>query len=173
MKQNYTTLPVLGRSKIPSRIGIRIAYRHFKSILKNLIKYDFVTIHRWRNQGAIEMYTISNILMPFLDRKCHWEKCTMQYKVKYSHRWQRLWGWTVQRNRILELRHKEYYSSLQYKTLFVINTLLNCDIPKNPWQRPGPIWFRKLFLVGVSARGLIQGEFIVMFYGPILISLLF
>jgi len=27
--------------------------------------------------------------------------------------------------------------------------------------------------VGVSAGGLIQGEFIVMFYGPILISLLF
>ena len=37
----------------------------------------------------------------------------------------------------------------------------------------GPIWFRKLFLVGVSAGGLIQGEFIVMFYGPILLSLLF
>ena len=27
--------------------------------------------------------------------------------------------------------------------------------------------------MGVSAGGLIQGEFIVMFYGPILISLLF
>ena len=45
---------------------------------------------------------------------------------------------------------------------------------KNPSYRLGPIWFRRLFLIGVSAGGgLIQGEFIVMFYGPILLSLHF